>query len=123
PYMLFVERAVNVGGAMKLVPSLSRPVTVTGGSGGAANTTLAPAQERSASAGHRRHHVAAAPSTTSASVAAVPGRLLQASPVAATSAARRDLTWAGAAGVGFALAALAGYRRRRRQLGPLREAA
>ncbi|HMC70542.1 MAG TPA: galactose oxidase early set domain-containing protein, partial [Mycobacteriales bacterium] len=123
PYMLFVERAVNVGGAMKLVPSLSRPVTVTGGSGAGASTTLAPAQERSASAGHRRHHVAAEPPATSASVAAVPGRLLQARPVAASSAARRDRTWAGAAGVGFALAALAGYRRRRRQLGPLREAA
>jgi hypothetical protein len=121
PYMLFVERSVTVGGATKLVPSVSRSVTVSGsGAGGGVVATVVPSAGagRSAKArvGHQRRSTARHQGSLGRGT---PGRLVAAKPVAATSPARRDETWLGLGLGGIALLGLAGYRRRRRALRPL----
>jgi hypothetical protein len=121
PYMLFVERAVTVGGATKLVPSVSRPVTVTGGGEQAVGAATPQLRHRGHTDAHQRQQgkralaALAAPAEQAGTAAAVPGRLVPVARAGDELPSRREGTWVGAAGLaGLGLLALVGNRRRRR---------
>lgn len=125
PYMLFVERNVTVGGKTTLVPSVSRPVTVNAPTAAGAAAVISPtaASHRSiVTASVRKHGTASVPTRHRANGGA-PGRLIASTPVAANSSVPRESTWIRLAGLGgLAMLGLAGYGRRRRQVGALGEA-
>jgi hypothetical protein len=123
PYMVFVERSVTVGGATKLVPSVSRPLTVSA-AGNTGSTTLASTLDshNGRTSVRARHHRETATRAHSALGRGVPGRLVSTKPAAAASPARRHENWLGVGLGSVALLGLAGYRRRRRQLGAFRQA-
>ena len=124
PYMLFAERAVKVGGQTKYVPSISRPITVTAPPAADNSAGASPAGARGRAHAHsgRAHHSNSADAQRHASVAGTPGQLVAVTPVADSGPAQHEETWAGLGAAAIGLVALAGYRRRRRQVGALREA-
>jgi len=116
PYMLFIETTKQVNGAAKLVPSVSKPVTISNPAPTttqSASMTLTAIPPGPAQAQHSAH--AASRQRPSAMAAAAPAATLRATPAAAVSAPSRSRhSWPYAAA---ALAAAFVWMARRRLAG------